>query len=135
MCILLPCPDPTTPGVWWRDDASWVLYDTTSAQRILSAAAAGSRRVELGRIVSAVHTNGATYFVDLTNMRQVNASSWQGRDIKIVEENAAPNTPPPNTPPRMLTVHYKDDTGELRKYDLHVGDAILRSLVTGSVGN
>lgn len=87
MCITGQCADPTQPGVWWRDDASWRLYDVESMRAILLALLKGKGSVELGGVQSAARPpgdGGASYNVDLKKMQQTNKATRHARAIKII---------------------------------------------------
>ena len=45
----------------------------------------GTKRVELGNLVSAKYAGGAQYVVDLSNMKHINSASGYTRDIKAVK--------------------------------------------------
>lgn len=92
MCITAQAADPTKPGVWWRDDADWKLYDVLQSAAILTAIAGGVSKVDLPGVASLKYKGGATYKVDLYNMKQINVASGYTRDVKVVLK-AAPGTP------------------------------------------
>ena len=95
MCLTnLDCKDPTEPGVWWRDDAEWKLYNATHAAAIQGAIADGASRVELGRVVSSKYGCGVRYAVDLTRMIQINQATGYERNIKLVKAPATPGIVP-----------------------------------------
>ena len=92
MCLTAICADPTSPGVWWRDDADWKQYDAAQAAAIQRAVAAGTLKVELGNVVSSKHAGGARYVIDLVTMKPINIASGLQRDVKIVKPGAPPET-------------------------------------------
>jgi hypothetical protein len=83
MCIYGTIPDPVAPGVWFRDDYEWVLYNATSAKMITDAYVDAEKTLNL-TIKSGVHPSGARYKVDLRTMQQTNVSSEMVRPVKIV---------------------------------------------------
>eukprot|EP00897_Mesotaenium_endlicherianum_P007327 jgi/Mesen1/6622/ME000034S06075 len=83
MC-LTDCPDPTTSGVWWRDNAEWRRYDAAALQAILQGLADGVSVVKLGTYTSSAYPGGASYIADLRKLNQRNVSSGEEREIKIV---------------------------------------------------
>ncbi|KAG0607775.1 hypothetical protein M758_8G054100 [Ceratodon purpureus] len=84
MC-LEACEDPTSPGVWWRDDAEWKQYDASKAAAIEKGIADGASRVDLGSVSSLKYTGGARYVVDLCTMKQINLGTNYTRDVKIIK--------------------------------------------------
>jgi hypothetical protein len=83
MCIYGTIPDPVAPGVWFRDDYEWVLYNAPSAKMITDAYVDAEKTLDL-TIKSGVHPSGARYKVDLRIMQQTNVSSGMVRPVKIV---------------------------------------------------
>ncbi|KAJ7522123.1 hypothetical protein O6H91_19G084700 [Diphasiastrum complanatum] len=138
MCLFRPCADPTTLGVWWREDAEWRPYDSLNQQQIRLGLSQGLNSIDLGIIRSDVHPAGARYTADLTTMQQINVSSGQRRDIKVVDRVSSggsqailPNIPIPveGAPRRLITVHSRDSSGQLRQYEPQLGDGLLRALI------
>eukprot|EP00270_Netrium_digitus_P002817 TRINITY_DN13191_c0_g1_i1.p1 TRINITY_DN13191_c0_g1~~TRINITY_DN13191_c0_g1_i1.p1 ORF type:complete len:263 (-),score=51.36 TRINITY_DN13191_c0_g1_i1:157-945(-) len=88
MCITFyPCADPVAPGIYWRNDRAWCLYDEQSLKIIKEARARGAQNAVLGAICSPVYPNGANYIVDLWKLEQTNSRSGQTREVKIVHED------------------------------------------------
>ena len=85
------CEDPTSPGVWWRDDADWKQYDAAQAAAIQKGIADGAARVDMGTVVSSKYSSGARYVVELSTMKQINLTTGYSRDVKVVK--APPATP------------------------------------------
>lgn len=84
MCILASCADPTSPGVWWRDDALWVQYGPLASRHILEAYLSGKAFVDLSHLVDTQLPPTTVYRVDLDNMKQINQSSNYEREIRII---------------------------------------------------
>ncbi|KAG0607798.1 hypothetical protein M758_8G055800 [Ceratodon purpureus] len=105
MC-LEACEDPTSPGVWWRDDTEWKQYDVSKAAAIERGIADGASRVDLGSVSSLKYTGGARYVVDLCTMKQINLGSNYTRDVKIIKV--------PGTSVTTPAADYKSVQEELR---------------------
>ena len=91
MCIILPCADPTVPGVYWRENDRWVQYPAALAQKILEASRNRGQKqgslLQLGTLVSATYPRGDAYAVNIDSMKQRNARTQYERDVKIVPED------------------------------------------------
>ena len=87
MCITFyPCAEPVCPGVYWRNDRNWELYDMATSKKILMAAEEKNQKVHLGNFPSPVYPGGAVYEADLSTMQQYNVRSGQPRAIRIVKD-------------------------------------------------
>lgn len=101
MCVILPCADPTAPGVYWRENDRWQKYPDALAKKVLAAKHAHgllttsssphkgggySPVLQLGALASAVHPSGDAYSLDVGTMKQRNTFTQYERDVKIVEE-------------------------------------------------
>ncbi|KAJ7533905.1 hypothetical protein O6H91_13G070000 [Diphasiastrum complanatum] len=117
MCPLQPCKDPTTVDVWWRDDSEWNLYSKVHANMIRKGVSDGLHKVNLGNIVSTTHPMGQIYVADLARMKQINLSSRQERDIRIVQQAD-----------RVIRVEYTNTVGKVEQYDPDLGLALLRQI-------
>ena len=91
MCVILPCADPTVPGVYWRENDRWVQYPAALAHKIMEASRNRGQLkgtvVQLGTLVSAAHLGGEAYAVNVDSMKQLNARTRYERDVKIVPED------------------------------------------------
>ncbi|GJP46399.1 hypothetical protein CLOM_g5691 [Closterium sp. NIES-68] len=143
MCILLPCADPATPGVWWRDDAQWRRYPLHLENAIRNAISRGLPSLDLGTFTSDVYPNGARYTADLRAMRQRNVGSGYARDIRVI--GGPPPAPAPSQALGMPsqqglqlpggaplpTIHWRDNNNNLRQYDAATSRAIFRAGAQG----
>ncbi|GAQ77964.1 hypothetical protein KFL_000060290 [Klebsormidium nitens] len=94
MCITGQIPDPTTPGVWWRDDTVWRLYQNAHADVIKQGIQNGLASVTLYGVQNCVQpVHGETYTVNLRGMQQRSPRGFL-RTVLIVGAAAAAGGPP-----------------------------------------
>ncbi|GAQ77966.1 hypothetical protein KFL_000060310 [Klebsormidium nitens] len=92
MCITGQIPDPTTPGVWWRDDRKWRRYESTETDVIKEGLRNSQKWVTLEGVNNLLFGSRVTYTVDLRIMQQKSPGGFM-RPVLIVDGAGAEGGP------------------------------------------
>lgn len=147
MCITKECADPTSPGVWWREDDKWIRYNAQHSEAILASFRQLNNSthpqqtvlVPLGSIASCKHPSGHSYTVVLPELVQRNDRSGYTREVKIVD--ASVNKPASGAVVtsaqanskggRVNTVWFEDDDGTWQPLDFDMSAQVFADVAAG----
>ncbi|GBG73099.1 hypothetical protein CBR_g12815 [Chara braunii] len=137
MC-LQPCADPTTSGVWWRDDTRWSTYNEAMSATIKNAkqqrvhgGPTGSINLEV--ISSPAHPFGTQYSLNLDTMEQINIRTGMRRPVRIIDAGVPLLTNDGQNRPQGLNllVHRREEDGRWVAFDPDQSRRIIQAAAAG----